>query len=326
MNIMKTYKFWSVGILVLGLTLFCSCSDDNATKVYIPDARTQQVVNFEIADEPHQITFTVAVTGSDYATISGKEVGSDVKVSLVVDAAKVTEYNTLCKTDYPILPEACYTVGTEATIPAGSTTSQPITLTISAKGKIEPFDSYLLPISIAQVQGAEADNVQQTVYYLLSGAADVNDMPFADRSQWTVIDFSSEEANGEGANNGRAIFAFDGDNGTFWHTQWNGGEPQPPHYVTVDMGTEQRMLGFSYMSRNHGAAWPQEIMMETSMDGDKWEDAGTYSDLPASGGTEFRTYFSGFKNARYFKLTISAVYGGSWSTAVAEINAFCKQN
>lgn len=321
---MKKKSSSNIFFLLILAFMLAGCSDDETIKVYIPEARSMKVENFEISEAPYEVAFTVAVTGSDYATISGKEVGKDVHITLAVDEAKVTAFNEACKTNYPILPSNCYTLATEAVIPSGSASSNPVKIIVDAKGKIEPFDSYLLPISIAGIEGAEADIIQQTVYYLLSGAANVEDMPFADRSLWTVIDVSSEEASGEGANNGRAIFALDGDEGTFWHTQWSGGEPQPPHHVTIDMGEEKRMLGFSYTSRDFGRAWPQEITMETSVDGEKWEDAGTYSNLPASGGTEFRSYFQGFKNARYFRLTITAVYDGSWSTSVAEINAFCK--
>lgn len=322
---MKITTYRHIGTLLLALAICGACSDSDATRVYFPDAKSVQIKNFEIADEPYELEFTVAVTGSDYATVFGKEVSGDVNISLSVDPAKVTEYNTLCKTDFPILPQDCYTLSTVTTIPSGSAVSNPVKLVINAKGKIEPFDSYLLPITINAVEGAEADNIQQTLYYLLSGAADVSEMPFADRSLWEVIDFSSEEASGEGPGNGKAIYAFDGNNDTFWHTQWSGGEPQPPHHVTVDMGETVRMLGFSYFTRDHGRAWPTEIVMETSLDGSKWEDAGTFSDLPESGATEYRSYFAGFKTARYFRFTITAVHDGSWSTHVAEINAFCKQ-
>ena len=87
------------------------------------------------------------------------------------------------------------------------------------------------------------------------------------------------------------------------------------------MGEEVKMLGFQFITRDHGEGWPQEITMETSLDGESWESAGTFSGLPAGGAEEFRTYFPGFKQARFFKLTITAVYNGKWSTHVAEINA-----
>lgn len=305
---------------VLAMTAgFTSCNDDDTQSVYIPEARSLRIINFNLEDELVE-TFHVAFSSSDYVTTSGYG-ANEVYVSLTVDAAKVEEYNTACGTDYELLPEDCYTLMTEAVIPAGQTMSDALELRVNAQGKIQPFDSYLLPISITDISGAQADAVQQTVYYLLSGAEDAWNMPLADRSKWKIVEFSSEEASGEGSDNGHAIHAFDGMNNTFWHTQWKGGEPQPPHHIVVDMGEEVKMLGFQYVSRDHGEGWPQEITMETSLDGEKWETAGTYSDLPAGALEEFRSYFPGFKQARYFRLTITAVYHGKWSTHIAEINA-----
>ena len=306
--------------VLCSFALLSGCSDDDVCKVYIPEAKTLQIKNFDLGEELREV-FHVAVTASDYVTRSGKEVGGDVKVQLTVDEAKVQEYNSLCGTDYPLLPSDCYTLTTETVIPAGESSSADLVLTVNAQGKIQPFDSYLLPVTITSVEGAQADHIQQTVYYLLSGAEDVWAMPLADRSAWQVVEVSSEETSGEGSDNGHAIHAFDGLKGTFWHTQWKGNEPQPPHHIVVDMGQEVKMLGFQYVSRDHGEAWPQEMTMETSLDGLKWESAGTYSDLPAGAKEEFRSYFPGFKQARYFRLTITAVYSGKWATAVAEINA-----
>lgn len=299
---------------------FTACSDDEATTIYIPEARSLNIVNFDLG-EPMTQTFHVAVSSSDYVTTSGLEVASDVSVTLAVDPAKVEYYNSSCGTDYELLPADCYTLTESAVIPAGATSSDDLTLNVDARGKIQPFDSYLLPVTITSATGAGINPQQSTVYYLLSGAEDVWNMPLADRSQWKVVEVSSEETSGEGSDNGHAIHAFDGLKSTFWHTQWKGGEPQPPHHIVVDMGQEVKMLGFQYVSRDHGEGWPQEMTLETSLDGQTWESAGTYSDLPAERKAEFRSYLPGFKQARYFRLTITAVYNGKWSTHVAEINA-----
>lgn len=318
---MRLNKLMAMAVACVGsLFLLSGCDDDESCKVYIPEAKSLQIRNFDLGEELKEV-FHVSVTASDYVTTSGKEVSTDVKVRVAVDAAKVEEYNTLCGTSYSLLPEDCYTMTTETVIPSGATVSEDLVLVVNARGKIQPFDSYLLPVTITAVEGAEADRVQQTLYYLLSGAEDVWNMPLADRSEWSVVEVSSEETSGEGSDNGHAIHAFDGKLGTFWHTQWKGGEPQPPHHIVVDMGKEVKMLGFQYVSRDHGEGWPQEITMETSLDGESWEGAGTYSDLPAGGKEEFRSYFPGFKQARYFRLTITAVYNGKWATHVAEINA-----
>lgn len=319
-NIMKIKILIISACVMLGMSsIFSSCDDEEISKLYIPEAKSVQIRNFNLNEELKEV-FHVAVTGSELPTSSNKEVQGDVKVMLTVGENKVQEYNQACGTDYELLPENCYTLDTQGVIPAGSVMTGDLTLTVNAEGKLRPFDSYLLPITITSAEGAITDNIQQTLYYLLSGAEDVWKMPLADRSNWKIIEVSSEETSGEGSDNGHAIHAFDGLKDTYWHTQWKGSEPQPPHHITVDMGKEVKMLGFQYITRDHGEGWPQEMNIETSLDGEKWESAGTYSDLPAGAKEEFRSYFPGFKQARYFRLTITAVYNGKWSTHVAEIN------
>ena len=99
--------------VLCSFALLSGCSDDDVCKVYIPEAKTLQIKNFDLGEELREV-FHVAVTASDYVTRSGKEVGGDVKVQLTVDEAKVQEYNSLCGTDYPLLPSDCYTLTTES--------------------------------------------------------------------------------------------------------------------------------------------------------------------------------------------------------------------
>ena len=141
--------------VLCSFALLSGCSDDDVCKVYIPEAKTLQIKNFDLGEELREV-FHVAVTASDYVTRSGKEVGGDVKVQLTVDEAKVQEYNSLCGTDYPLLPSDCYTLTTETVIPAGESSSADLVLTVNAQGKIQPFDSYLLPVTITSVEGAQA--------------------------------------------------------------------------------------------------------------------------------------------------------------------------
>ena len=124
--------------VLCSFALLSGCSDDDVCKVYIPEAKTLQIKNFDLGEELREV-FHVAVTASDYVTRSGKEVGGDVKVQLTVDEAKVQEYNSLCGTDYPLLPSDCYTLTTETVIPAGESSSADLVLTVNAQGKIQPF-------------------------------------------------------------------------------------------------------------------------------------------------------------------------------------------
>jgi hypothetical protein len=53
---------------------------------------------------------------------------------------------------------------------------------------------------------------------------------------WKLYSLSSEEADGEGPDNGRAACAIDGKSNTFWHSQWCGRTAQYPHFLVIDLG------------------------------------------------------------------------------------------
>jgi len=307
--------------ILFGVCTLNGCSDDDGgSDIYITQAGNPVNVKFVIKNEPYVQTFTVSMV-SPYPIPASSGVDHDIKVSLAVDPSKVDAYNLKESTSYKIMPEGSYSFPPEITIKAGSYVSGDISLSVDAKGKIEAFETYILPISIKAVEGANADNSHQTIYFLLTGSIDASDMVFLDRIGWQIIEVSSEELNGEGPNNGAAKYAFDGDGETFWHTQWQDGEPMPPHHITVDMGKNTEMQGFSYLTRNFGGAWPKECTIEVSKDGTTWEVAASFTGLPAAGATEFRSFFPKAVEARYFKMIITAGYGGA-STHVAEINVF----
>lgn len=67
------------------------------------------------------------------------------------------------------------------------------------------------------------------------------------RAEWQV-DFDSEEASGEGADNGTADKVLDGDINTFWHSQWQGATPPYPHYLIIDMMEPQKDLHGIYFT------------------------------------------------------------------------------
>lgn len=318
---MNKISFYTT-VLFSTIFILCACSDeeDSAT-VYIPDSGTVVTAKFNISDKPYTQTFNVAVTSGQYPLPFGSGIASDIQVSLNADAAKLDAYNAEKGTSYKILPEGSYSFKKDAVIKSGSFMSDPITLSIDAKNKINPFEYYMLPISIQSVSNAQPDICHQTIYFLIYGSFDASDMTFLSRTGWKVVEVSSEELTGEGANNGASKYAFDGKGDTFWHTQWQNGEPRPPHHITVDMGKENKLQGFSFLTRDIGGSWPKECTIEVSNDGSTWEIAATFTDLPAAGATEFRSFFPKAKNARYFKMTITSVYGGS-STHVAEINVF----
>jgi hypothetical protein len=321
--------------------IFSGCSDDDGGRlsVYMPEAKKVISNTFEISDTPYEINYTAAVVGSDYPTTSGLEVSGNIQVTFKVDQSLVDAFNTASGTDYLPLPEGSYSIETSGTIARGSTSTPALKLTIDAKGKIDPFKAYLLPVSIDQVTGATVSAMQRTTYFALTGTSSLADLTPFDRSQWTIAGFSSEEANGEGAGNGHAIHAIDDDDGTFWHSQWQGGEPQPPHWITIDMHESKLVHGILIDPRNHWQGQPAEIRIEISEDNVTWQDGGTIpeSDLMANQfGSDgdlqhqpYKRFLPFMRTGRYIKVTVvktmpdwnNADAGRPWSTHIAEIFA-----
>ena len=54
---------------------------------------------------------------------------------------------------------------------------------------------------------------------------------FVNKSAWKLVSADSQHSGNE------AKLAFDGKNNTFWHTEYQGSEPQCPHTLIVDMNS-----------------------------------------------------------------------------------------
>lgn len=139
-----------------------------------------------------------------------------------------------------------------------------------------------------------------------------------DKSAWTVTDLSTEEP-AEGAPNGLASAAIDGDLGTYWHTQWSGGSPGYPHYFAVDMGTEKTIASFEVFRRQGDGRGQTKHKFYISDDGTNWTEIGTFDMDPE---TDAGQNFSIPSNpvVRYFKY--EATEGSDFFAFLAEINIY----
>ena len=140
-----------------------------------------------------------------------------------------------------------------------------------------------------------------------------------DKTVWEAIDFSSQEAGGEGPVNGYVTAAFDDDINTFWHTTWSTASPDYPHYITIDMKKTVRMLAMDFARRQGNGNGHTKFQILTSMDGENFEDQGTF---PFNNQiNDFQFYpLSFLPEARYFKFV--ALEGPTNYTFLAEMNVY----
>ncbi len=155
----------------------------------------------------------------------------DISIDLSIDPELVDVYNLSNGSNLPLLPESSYTISpVPAMIANGQKT---VTVSIELDAELIDYDDFLLPIIISSTSKFSADTDKNIHYVHVSKPA----MRF-NRTGWTIVDFSTEEASGEGANNGTAASILDGNSATYWHSQWAGGTGQLPHHITIDMQRE----------------------------------------------------------------------------------------
>lgn len=290
---------------------------DSYNRVYMPEAVNGPITKtFKIIDSVQSTPFGANFGGQGYP-------GSDIPIVFQVDNTKLDSFNLANKTSYVSMPDGSYLLsGTSSTIPQGQVSTPVLNVSFKTKGtgSMEALKTYLLPVSIAS-STIKVNEALRTTFYIVKAQPDLKDYPNYDRTPWQIIAFSSQEATGEGPNNGRAIFAIDGNSATYWHTQWQGASPGPPHFLVIDMGSVMTLHGLSFLGRQaDGSGKPNAVNIQVSMDNNIWTDAGSFNLL---NNKDLQPQFlpNGFKTARYFKVIINSAYNGGY-TQIAELNAF----
>lgn len=135
---------------------------------------------------------------------------------------------------------------------------------------------------------------------------------------WTITGFDTEEP-AEGAPNGLASAAIDGDLGTFWHTQWDGGNPGYPHWFSVDLGKEVTLSSFEVFRRQGDGRGQTRNQFLYSLNGTDWSEFGTFSMDPNTDAGQ-KCSSTAFPKARYIKYV--AVEGPNFFAFLSELNVY----
>ena len=137
---------------------------------------------------------------------------------------------------------------------------------------------------------------------------------FINKSAWKVVSYDSQHGGNE------AQKAIDGNNGTFWHTEWEGTEPSCPHTIVIDMQRIYNVTAVTYLSRQdgnqNGMVKAYEVYLST--DGKTWGTAvasGEFKNTTALQEATLKTPTPG----RYLKFVAKSEINNNKWTSAAEI-------
>ena len=122
-----------------------------------------------------------------------------------------------------------------------------------------------------------------------------------DKTGWEAIEYSSEEAAGEGSN-GRAQQTVDSDDDTYWHPQWYGSTAQLPHYIVVDMQEMKNVGGFEIKMGDNANRHIKAYDIYGSTDNSDWTLLCSDDNAPAK--SSFRVILDKAADIRYFKIVV----------------------
>ncbi|MEN8193931.1 MAG: discoidin domain-containing protein, partial [Bacteroidota bacterium] len=133
---------------------------------------------------------------------------------------------------------------------------------------------------------------------------------------WSLKFVDSEEKVGE---DGAALNAFDGDENTFWHTEWYNNEPIHPHEIQIDLGANCKIKGFKYLPRQDGGINGTIADYEFYVSADDTNWGNSVSNGTFDPNTELKEIYFDEVEGRFIKMTAtSEINGGPW-TSMAEL-------
>ncbi|MCC8147315.1 MAG: DUF3472 domain-containing protein [Bacteroidales bacterium] len=148
----------------------------------------------------------------------------------------------------------------------------------------------------------------------------LNNLQYFDKTGWSVVSFSSEQVGSEPNGNGRANLIIDGNDDTYWHSQWTGSGSSFPHWFVVDMAQAKTVKGFRIVPSGGTSRYPKDIKIEVSNSPDSgWAEVWS-GQAPLS--PELIELSSPAEGYRYFKLSILNGYSDGAHTRIGEIYVF----
>ncbi len=87
-----------------------------------------------------------------------------------------------------------------------------------------------------------------------------------------VYETNSEETTNEDHSKEKSA---DGDPNTYWHSNWYDDGASHPHYISIDLGEQRDLVGFSYQGRQTGTTGMVKDYILFGWDGNNWQQLAT---------------------------------------------------
>ena len=143
-----------------------------------------------------------------------------------------------------------------------------------------------------------------------------------DNTKWELLSFSTEEPTGEnknGVHNGLAKLIIDGDNDTYWHSQWQSRTATLPHSFVIDCKEAIDINSFYFVLSDGTSRYQKDILIEGSLDNETWYNV--YENTSCPPVASYVLQFDSTATARYLRLTIRGTQTGVVHTRINEFGA-----
>ncbi|SIN83904.1 BT_3987 domain-containing protein [Chitinophaga niabensis] len=274
-------------------------------KIYMPQATEYPASRPLIMAD----TLQTIIMGAAYGGVDDQP--NLINVHFAVNNALVDTFNKKNNTAYLPMPAGSYQVDAmDAVIHPKDFSSNALKIRVKTVGGLSSKTNYLLPVTLESATPSLKVNEQlRTAYFLIR--ADYAE--FA-RARWKVVSASSSESPNTGEK------AWDNVLTTSWHTQWKAAQPKHPHTLVVDMDTTVMLHGFYTLPSAVATGNPQNLSVELSKDGTTWSSATDFTFVNTY--DKQYAYLPAPQEARYYRITVSASFGATHFTHIAEWGAF----
>lgn len=328
----KRYLLYAI-LLVFGLY---SCEKDTVSYEKLTDSKTGALVYSAKARNGIQTLKTFSFVDDQFlpqSTVSfNAAIGSlglpasNIDVTFAINNKVLDSINVIRQINgqklYKPFPVDAYTISDlKLTIPKGQEYSNTASLVYNPE-KFAKDSDYLIAFSIVDASGYAINGKVKTVIYAVSEVIGVPSSLL--KTNWEVIDFTSQEIAGEGTN-GFASRLIDGNINTFWHSCWSSCTPAQtswPHRITVDMKTANKLHGIEVVGRQGGSRHAKDIELLVSNDNVNWKSVANVT-LPNVSAPQ-QIPFPNMETMRYFRILVKSGYndGGGAYVTMGELSPY----